>query len=209
MPVSRVKTVLSRTVSARPERPRPIAGPSPFVLSGPRPAPSRGAAYRRISRHNQSFDTPCGLLTGYSGRTGLVVDPGPGTGRLLRATGSDRIFIDPATPRQTNGAMPQEPSQAKLLERFSYQYGVMRVGLGCRARREERSVASHTSDEQRRHALQSGPQRPYTDTKTALSRRPFHLARCRLRGNECIDFLIRFPAVAGIFLIESDVLAVG
>jgi hypothetical protein len=27
---------------------------------------------------------------------------------------------------------------------------VMRVGLGCRARREERSVASHTSDEQRR-----------------------------------------------------------
>ena len=45
---------------------------------------------------------------------------------------------------------------------------VMRVGLGCRARSEERRVASHTSDEQRRNALQSGPQRPYTHTKTAL-----------------------------------------
>jgi len=69
---------------------------------------------------------------------------------------------------------------------------VMRVGLGCRARkerslarerryagtaqgaansllhREERRVASHTRDEQRRNASQSGPQRPYTHTKTAL-----------------------------------------
>ena len=46
---------------------------------------------------------------------------------------------------------------------------VMRVGLGCRARREERRVASHTSEEQRRNALQSGSQRPYTHMKTALS----------------------------------------
>ncbi len=34
--------------------------------------------------------------------------------------------------------------------------------------REERRVASHTSDEQRLNARQSGPQRPYTHTETAL-----------------------------------------
>ncbi len=45
---------------------------------------------------------------------------------------------------------------------------VLRVDLGSRARREERRVASHTSDEQRRNALQSGPQHPHTHTKTAL-----------------------------------------
>jgi len=56
----------------------------------------------------------------------------------------------------------------------------MRVDLGCRARREERRVASHTSDEQharrqridnyaRCHAPQSGPQHPCANMKSALN----------------------------------------
>ena len=55
------------------------------------------------------------------------------------------------------------------LERFSYRCEQeMRVDLGRRARREERRVASHMSDEQRSHAPQSNLQLPHTYMKSAL-----------------------------------------